>query len=233
MASPSHDAIIQLGAELANEKNKAFDLWTHLPSYKAAQAAHGDHADNFQPTVADVLAEATLFISHGLNPTVEQRKEAGKLYLCPCGEDHSERPELAPEEMMNFLKIKTSELSGITLDWAVDAAICGKPSAVYLKPDGGLVFASDGIPLLGGIDDFSASWTKAGPLIARERITFSDQISSFAAGGFGKKTMHGPTHLIAAMRCYVASKLGDEIQVPNILVNKESDRCNELSENLK
>jgi hypothetical protein len=27
----------------------------------------------------------------------------------------------------------------------------------------------------------------------------------------------GPTPLIAAMRCYVASKLGDEVEVPNEL----------------
>jgi hypothetical protein len=28
---------------------------------------------------------------------------------------------------------------------------------------------------------------------------------------------HGPTPLIAAMRCYVASKLGDEVEVPKEL----------------
>ncbi len=28
---------------------------------------------------------------------------------------------------------------------------------------------------------------------------------------------HGPTPLIAAMRCYVASKLGDEIEIPEEL----------------
>ena len=28
---------------------------------------------------------------------------------------------------------------------------------------------------------------------------------------------HGPTPLIAAMRCYVASKLGDEVDVPDEL----------------
>jgi hypothetical protein len=28
---------------------------------------------------------------------------------------------------------------------------------------------------------------------------------------------HGPTPLIAAMRCYVASKLGDEVEIPEEL----------------
>ena len=31
----------------------------------------------------------------------------------------------------------------------------------------------------------------------------------------------GPTPLVAAMRCYVASKLGDEVEVPDELLEKE------------
>lgn len=61
--------IISLGHELSEQQNKAFDLWTRLPSYKAAQEAHGDYASEHTPSVADVLTEATIFISHGLNPT--------------------------------------------------------------------------------------------------------------------------------------------------------------------
>lgn len=79
---------IDLGRELAEEDNEAFSLWTWLPSYKAAQAAHGDYAGNFTPSVTDVLREACMFISHGLNPTEAQRAEAGDLYLCPCDEPH-------------------------------------------------------------------------------------------------------------------------------------------------
>ena len=33
-----------------------------------------------------------------------------------------------------------------------------------------------------------------------------------------KTVIHGPTPLIAAMRCYVASKLGDEVEVPEELL---------------
>lgn len=79
---------IALGEVLANEQNKAYDLWTWLPSYQAAQAAHGDRADNYRPSVADILQEATLFISHGLAPAAEQREGAGDFYQCPCGEPH-------------------------------------------------------------------------------------------------------------------------------------------------
>jgi hypothetical protein len=33
---------------------------------------------------------------------------------------------------------------------------------------------------------------------------------------------YGPTPLVAAMRCYVASQLGDEVDVPDELVDKLS-----------
>lgn len=87
--SSAQSMIISLGHELSEQQNKAFDLWTWLPSYKAAQAAHGDYASNFTPSVSDVLTEATMFISHGLSPTEEQRAAAGDFYKCPCGEDHA------------------------------------------------------------------------------------------------------------------------------------------------
>ena len=81
--------IISLGHELSEQQNKAFDLWTLLPSYKAAQAAHGDYASEHTPSVSDVLTEAAIYIAHGMNPTDEQRAEAGDFYRCPCGEDHA------------------------------------------------------------------------------------------------------------------------------------------------
>ena len=81
--------IISLGHELSEQNNKAFVLWTRLPSYKAARAAHGDYASEYTPPVCDVLTEATMFISHGMNPTKEQIDAAGDFYRCPCGEPHA------------------------------------------------------------------------------------------------------------------------------------------------
>ncbi|HFZ8522852.1 hypothetical protein ACSZNZ_17990 [Aeromonas caviae] len=85
----AQDVVIQLGKELTEQKDRSFELWTRLPSYKAAELGHGDYASEQCPCVSDVLREATWFISHGLNPTQEQIDEAGDLYQCPCGEDHS------------------------------------------------------------------------------------------------------------------------------------------------
>ncbi|OJW46186.1 MAG: hypothetical protein BGO63_03710 [Candidatus Accumulibacter sp. 66-26] len=52
----------------------------------SAQRAHGDYASEHRPSVADVLTEAAMFMSHGLNPSPEQIEEAGEHYKCPCGD---------------------------------------------------------------------------------------------------------------------------------------------------
>ena len=102
------------------------------------------------------------------------------------------------------IKLKTSELTGAALDWAV--AKCEVGDAIN------------------EIDDphfYSTDWALAGPIIERERIGFkyTGTAMEFVAWVNGELStvndQHGPTPLIAAMRCYVASKLGDEVEVPN------------------
>lgn len=112
-------------------------------------------------------------------------------------------------------QIKTSELQGTALDWAV-----AKCEGV-IKGD-----ALDiGFILEGGYTP-SADWAQGGPIIEREMISVSREFSSFTKGyewaawtpapirddaeAFG----YGSTPLIAAMRCYVASKLGDTVDIP-------------------
>lgn len=79
-------SLIDLGAQLQAEDEAAFQLWSWLPSYRAAEKAHGEHACEHRPSVRDVLAEAAEYLSHKMNPTPEQVQEAGELYRCPCGE---------------------------------------------------------------------------------------------------------------------------------------------------
>ena len=69
---------------------------------------------------------------------------------------------------------------------------------------------------------YSRKWETGGPIIERETIstTIDDSGVWLAFNQYNyageKRLMHaGPTPLIAAMRCYVASKLGDEVDVPN------------------
>lgn len=64
-------------------------------------------------------------------------------------------------------------------------------------------------------------WAQGGPIIDREEIQIVRVGDVWEAwvdtdGVF----CQGPTPLIAAMRCYVASKLGEEIEIPEELTEK-------------
>jgi hypothetical protein len=69
---------------------------------------------------------------------------------------------------------------------------------------------------------YSTNWAHGGPIIEREGITIARmgeyQWSEWGAAlnnfDFDKE---GKTPLIAAMRCYVASKLGDTVEIPTDL----------------
>ena len=106
--------------------------------------------------------------------------------------------------------MKTLELTGAALDWAV------------AKCEG--LLHDDGT-----VSDYwqpSELWEQGGPIIEREGIGLrgpSIRGNAWAAfidlSGTSQGSQHrhtGPTPLIAAMRCYVASKLGDTVDVPDM-----------------
>jgi hypothetical protein len=101
--------------------------------------------------------------------------------------------------------MKTSELTGAALDWAVLKCL-GADSDWPLTDD----------------ERYSANWSQGGPIVEREinklgkaeRFEKRQEWRAWHNTGLG---MNGPTPLIAAMRCYVASKLGDEVEVPDEL----------------
>lgn len=63
--------------------------------------------------------------------------------------------------------------------------------------------------------EWSADWQEAGPIIEREGISLKRVTDAlWEATIMGEWTEDGPTPLIAAMRCYVGSRLGNEIQLP-------------------
>ena len=124
--------------------------------------------------------------------------------------------------------MKTSELQGTALDWAV-AQCEGIETKNY---SGALTIRYDG--------DWwqpSTDWSQGGPIIEREKIGVwwathyvdDDGVEYgnhwYAEMGCTDENVDsrycgvadGPTPLITAMRCYVASRLGDEVEIPEEL----------------
>ena len=83
-------------------------------------------------------------------------------------------------------------------------------------------FGTGGGWRLGGeyerMPNYSNDWAQAGPILERERIATDYDHDVWNAAKYGLSWyVGGPTPLIAAMRCYAASKLGSEIEVPEEL----------------
>ena len=132
------------------------------------------------------------------------------------------------------MKIKTAALTGAALDWAV--AKCEGALAplgnVQLVESKRLLICVGNDPDHGGSRVYfapSIDWSQGGPIIERERIntiwldkTQPDAMAPHptccGANIDSVYQSYGPTPLIAAMRCYVASKLGSEIDIPKELL---------------
>ena len=119
--------------------------------------------------------------------------------------------------------MKTSELQGVALDWAV--AKCEGVAVEYLN---------DGITrcLLqkpSGRYAPSTNWAQGGPIIEKENMKVFPNVGGRWSAQIRHTVNHplvahpvldgwtngaGDTPLIAAMRAYVASKLGDEVEIP-------------------
>lgn len=105
--------------------------------------------------------------------------------------------------------MKTNELTGDALDWAV--AKCEKyPMGIWYDECELPMIRDDEVPEW----QPSTNWSQGGPIIEREGLTL-DQWDDYPRWRSGNS--YGKTPLIAAMRCYVASKLGDEIDLPKEL----------------
>jgi hypothetical protein len=118
------------------------------------------------------------------------------------------------------MKVKTSELQGTALDWAV-AKCAGILERTILEQVNGVWAVA--IPDLECGFEPSTCWSQGGPIIEREGIgswmyQWNEQgepeAGWYAEDRDGDHVRTGPTPLIAAMRCYVASKLGEEIEIP-------------------
>jgi hypothetical protein len=120
------------------------------------------------------------------------------------------------------MKVKTSELIGPALDWAV-ATI-----------EGWNQFDEDGVPIIQldsshmrarwGLYSPSTDWGIGGMIIEREDINLrshlgndKDKVAFLWRNHQPAFRMRGPTPLVAAMRCFCCAELGDEVEIPEEL----------------
>lgn len=73
------------------------------------------------------------------------------------------------------------------------------------------------------IKKYSTDWAQGGPIVAalianRCKLYLDNNDWPCCYDSAMNKAYTGPTPLIAAMRCYVASKLGDEVEIPEELL---------------
>jgi hypothetical protein len=109
-----------------------------------------------------------------------------------------------------------ASLEGAALDWAVAKCLPDDTVRIYFEEETGeKLFLDDW-----EVPEFSPStdWAQGGPIIEREKMTLEWTGEDWMAYIRHDEEYFGPTPLIAAMRCFVASKLGEEVELPNELV---------------
>ena len=112
------------------------------------------------------------------------------------------------------MKVKTSELSGAQLDWAV-----AKAEDKQVKFECGLLFLITPNITYGDLYRPSEDWEHGGPIIEREGIDLK-RVNDILWDAHSHNVAFyesGSTPLVAAMRCYVASKLSQEVEIPEEL----------------
>lgn len=125
------------------------------------------------------------------------------------------------------MKVKTSEVSGAALAWLV--AQCEGTDVRWSAPHEQLLIV--GLPY--SVWHPHKDWNQGGPIIEREgiatrqvsdktwRADYSEAVLKHDNSAYAYLQQKGTTALIAAMRCYVASKLGDGVEVPDELMGGE------------
>ena len=130
------------------------------------------------------------------------------------------------------MKLKTTELHGSALDWAVARCLGGSVRLhTYRGEPADQVLVIDWMHDWQELSEFSPStdWAQGGPIIERENINvfMDDEKWAAYASHSLPQNFYGTSKdpdwddgdegypLIAAMRCYVGSKLGNEVEVPD------------------
>lgn len=125
-------------------------------------------------------------------------------------------------------KVRVSEATNLQLDWMVAKAegLLGEITQAQTWVElsvlrGGVAFTH------GRTYSPTTNWAQGGSILDDADINviskkyLNDPAKRYMAyldGGYVLDSVFGQTRLVAAMRCYVASKLGEEVEVPDGLV---------------
>ena len=115
------------------------------------------------------------------------------------------------------MKVKVSELTGAALDWAVTRCIDPEIRLEHFMAVHGN-YQQDN-----GTFEYSTEWALGGQIIEQSGIlldgfsTDGCAYKSWSASMLDMVNESGPTPLISAMRCLVASKFGVEVEIPEEL----------------
>jgi hypothetical protein len=127
------------------------------------------------------------------------------------------------------MRVRVSNLTGAALDYAV--AVAEGATNLRENPhrfDKRLILTlAERLVFMEELR-YSTDWAQGGPIIEREWIC-ADRLMNGSwwackRTNEGDAYLHqasGRTPLVAAMRCYVASKLGDKVEVPDCLFSKD------------
>lgn len=113
--------------------------------------------------------------------------------------------------------MKVHELSGAKLDaWVARAMGWQAEQGSAARVDAPAVGVNPATGKVGHLPAFSFEWLYGGPIVQKEFISIVGQESKKAEPWYafkqGQDSYYGSTPLEAAMRCYVASIFGDEVE---------------------
>lgn len=112
--------------------------------------------------------------------------------------------------------MKTAELTGAALDWAVAKCNGDEPHLYRINTSEPPIYAIK-CKNNAFTPAYHYDWSQGGPIV-EQKINRLQEITDglWEAEAWGV-IAEGPTALVAAMRCYVAVELGDEVDVPEEL----------------